>query len=152
MCNASKHSHNLLYLFITSFFKAGQKILSREPSLLSQRFPARPLLSRDSHRQLAQTSLVGGKRILRHTQVAITTNKFSLARPKGNPGYLSNSVPPSTAFLFNGQHQVFTQEAWKFFSSRTKISHRETTQVLASNTLKDILVNTRCPKITIVRG
>lgn len=151
MCNAFKHGHKFFYLFTTSFFKAGQKTLSREPSLLSQRFPACPLLPSASHgQQLAHTSLVGGKGILRPKQVVITANKFSLARPKANPGYLSNSVPPSTAFLFN-EHQVFMHKAWNFFSSRTKISHKETTQTLASNTLKDILVSIRSPKITMVR-
>lgn len=89
-------------------------MLSKEPNLLSQ----------DNNLYM---SLGRGKGIRRYNQAAITSKKISLARPKGNPGYLSNSVSPSTAFLFSVQ-QVFMQEAWKFFSSRTKFLYKETAQ------------------------
>jgi len=41
------------------------------------------------------------KGILTHKQAVLAIKKFSLARPEGNPGYLSNRVPQAV-FLFNG--------------------------------------------------
>lgn len=82
----------------------------------------------------------GREEAMRHKRVAITINSFSLARPKGNPGYLSNSGPLSTAFLFKRTPSICTG-GMDIFLFQDQDLTKNPTQAIGKTTLRDTLIS-----------